>query len=373
MQFVTFTQHLLHSILIAERIIGKSVQLPIISYLLFEIEKNRLKISATNLEQGINLYIVGKSEKEGKIAVPSKILSEFIRNIKSEKIKISIEETQLKIETDQNHASIQGLSGDDFPVIPKIEGDPLFEINAVIFAKALEAVINSAAQSEIKPELQGVFLSWDDFQPLLVAAATDSFRLSEFKISGETFLVKKKEVNVSCIVPARTVLELIRICGEIEGGIEVYISENQIGIKWPEGEFVSHLIAGSFPNYKAILPSSFKMQATLNKKEFIDILRQAGIFSSRINDVSLSFSTKNKILTVKSQDSAKGEFEGILQCNSIKGEDIKIAFNYQFLIDGLNKADSEEIMISANDENSPALIEDIQNKNYRYIVMPLRL
>jgi DNA polymerase-3 subunit beta len=375
MTFDTFTQNILGAIGTAERSCGKSLQLPIINCVLLSIEKNKLKVSATNLEQGITIEMLGKSEGSGKIAVPAKMVLELLRSIKSEKTTIFAQESSLKIEADGRRALIQGFSGDEFPVIPKIEPQEIFEIPAVIFGRALEAVAVAASRSDIRVELAGVYFEWnpktDDSK--LTIASTDSFRLAEYNFKSKDIIVKNKEQTGSCILPLRAVQEIIRISGETEGNLAFAISETQFGIRWGNGEFVSRLLEGSFPNYRAIIPQTFKTEVSCPRRIFTDLIRQAGLFSSKINDVKLKIDSKQKEVTVSSKDAAKGEYEGKLEC-AVSGEDAELTFNYQFLVDGLERIETDEIMLGLNDPNSPALTQPLGGEAaYRYVAMPLRV
>jgi DNA polymerase-3 subunit beta len=334
-----------------------------------------MKVSATNLEQGIIVEILGKSEGFGKIAVPSKMVLELLRSIKSEKTTIFTQESSLKIEADGRRALIQGFSGDEFPVIPKIESREIFEIPAVIFGRALEAVAVAASRSDIRPELAGVYFEWnpktEDSE--LTIASTDSFRLAEYNFKSKDIIVKNKEQAGSCILPLRSAQEIIRISRETEGNLSFAISEMQFGIKWGNGEFVSRLLEGSFPNYRAIIPQTFKTEVNCPRRIFTDLIRQAGLFSSKINDVKLKIDSKRKEVIVSSKDAVKGEYEGKLEC-AVSGADAELTFNYQFLVDGLEQIETDEIMLGLGDPNSPALMQPLGGEvAYRYVAMPLRV
>jgi DNA polymerase-3 subunit beta len=376
MTFTTFTQNLVKAFGIAERSCGKSLHLPIINYILVAVEKNKLKLSATDLEQGVILEILGKTEDSEKIAVaiPAKMTGEFLRSIKSEKVVLTIDAKSLKIESNGQYAAIQGLSAEDFPVIPKSSGPLLFKIPGTKFAQALTSVAVAAAHSDIRAELGGVYFEWNPKAPgaKLVIAATDSFRLAEYNFEGEVEF-KIKEGSGSCILPLRAVQEAARIAQESGGELEFSISETQFGMKWPEGEFVSRLLEGSFPNYRTIIPQKFRTEINCRRRALLDLIRQAGLFSSKINDIKLSVTANNRELKIKSGDAAKGEYEGKIEC-AVSGEDLFLAFNYQFLVDGLERIESDEILLGLNDSNSPALLRPLDARvAYRYIVMPLRV
>lgn len=373
--FTSFTQNILSAILLVERLCGKKLQLPIISYLLITIEKNKARFSATNLEQGVTIEILGKSEGTSKIAIPARMTSELLRSIKSEKVVFSPEGTTLKIEADGRRAVIQGLNGDEFPLIPKHSGPITFSISPVIFGQALNRVTIAASRNDIRPELSGVYFSWnpktDDSK--LSIAATDSFRLAERNFESKNLTVNDKGEGGSCILPLRAAEEIARIAGEIEGDLAIAITETQFGMKWANGEFVSRLVEGSFPSYRAIIPQTFQTEVRCQRKAILELLRQAGLFASKISDVKFRVEKERKGIVVSSSDVLKGEYEGGLEC-TVSGEDVSLSFNYQFLIDGLERIEADEVMIGLNDPSAPILISPASGDiSYRYIVMPLRV
>lgn len=372
MKFITFTQSLKNALFIAERSTGRSLQLPIVSYILLETEKNRMKISATNLEQGIAVTVIGKSEKEGKIAIPARIASQFISAVKEEKIELEAVSRSLKIKSVQYQATIQGLDADDFPLIPKIVAPVLFEIPSQTLKNILSAVVIASAGTDIRPELQGVYVSFDP-QKALIFAATDSFRLAEAVIQKSEFATQQeKEKTSNCIVPAKCVQEVIKIAAEKNGDVKVAFDANQIIFQWEDVEFVSRLLEGEFPNYRTIMPSTFGTRCVFGRREFADVLRLAGFFSTKLNDVRLTIDADSKDMRISAKDSSKGDYEGGIS-GEISGDNLTAAFNYQFLVDGLEQIDGGKVFFGLNQEHTPAMLRPEGNDSYTYVVMPIRL
>lgn len=348
---------------ITQNIIGRNVTLPILNNLLLETEGNHLKISSTNLEIGINTWTTGKVERNGSVTCPAKILTSFVNNLPNKKIELDAKNNILMIKCENYRASLRGLPAEDFPIIPKIKEPVLAEIKIETLRDGLSQVVGSAALSELRPEISGVFFSFEKNNLKLVA--TDSFRLAEKIIFG----ISKKTESSQFIVPQRTIQELIRILSEREGDVKIISDGNQILFELEGVQLISRLIDGQYPDYQQIIPKDFGLQATLNREQLLNVVRIAGIFSSKSNDIKLSLQPGK--LEVLSQDPDLGENKSQLEAK-IKGRGLEVVFNYRYLLDGLSNMGAKEIFLGLNSEASPAIVRPAGDSSYLYVVMPIK-
>lgn len=158
MKFITLQENLKNGLNIVERAIGKNPSLPILSNILLDVEKNFLKLSSTDLEIGINYWILVKTEKEGKITVPAKILRDFIGILPNKKINFEAKNNILHIDLEDHSSQIKGLSPEDFPIIPQVLGDNFIEMDSEEFIRGLNQVFSIASPSQVRPEISGVYL-----------------------------------------------------------------------------------------------------------------------------------------------------------------------------------------------------------------------
>ena len=171
MKLQALSENFKKGILIAEKVIGKNLTLPILSNILLEAEKSKLKVSATNLEIGVVCFLRAKIEKEGKVAVPGRIIGSYLNNI-SEGAKMGVETKNqtLYLTSEGNRAAIKGVDAKDFPIIPKPQSEPLFEVESAVFQKNAAKVIGSAAVSETRQELTGVYFGFERDSFVLAAS-----------------------------------------------------------------------------------------------------------------------------------------------------------------------------------------------------------
>jgi DNA polymerase-3 subunit beta len=359
---------------IVEKISSKSLTLPILNNILISAKKNFLNLSATDLEIGINWWVLGKIEKEGELTVPAKLLFNFVNLLPNKNVTLENKNNTLSVECDNYKTQIKGLTAEEFPIIPKITEGESIVIDSESFCQNLNQVADIAVLSTTRPEISGVYFLFQ--KNLITIAATDSFRLGEKKIflKSETSLEK----DYSLILPQKTVKELVNIFGEKKGDLKIYFSSNQIMFEsymeetpHPQVQIVSRLIEGEYPNYQEIIPKKYTTQIVLNKSDFLNQIKTASLFSGKINEVKLKVNSKEKKVDISSESSEVGKHESSVPAK-IKGDSIQISFNHRFLLDGLLTIKSSEIVLELNGDSGPGVIRPMGDDTYLYVVMPIK-
>lgn len=362
MKIITSYKNLKKALNITEKIVSRNPSLPILNNLMLKTDNGRLKISATNLEIGINYLIGAKVEEPGELAVPARIFSDFVNNITEEKVYLTTKGNILQISTDKYKTQILGFDSKEFPIIPKIKDEPVCNIPAILLKNGLVSVLDSTALSEARPELTGIYVNLNKNN--IVLASTDSFRLAERVINYKT------DKNTEFILPRTTAAEIIRISGDIEGDLNLYVKDNQICFSNNDIEFVSRLIDGNYPDYKKIIPDKFVSKTLINKQDLERNIRLAGLFSSNISDVKISCQ-KDKIL-ISSKNSDKGEIQVYVE-SLLKNEPFEISFNYQYLLDGLKTIPDDKAVLEFTGKGSPLILRPADDKKeILYLIMPFR-
>ncbi len=374
MEFLSIKNNLRKGLFIVSHIAGKNVNLPILNNVMIEAEEGNIKLTTTDLETGITHYLRGKTEKEGVFTVNSKMISDYINLLPDKKIKIKQQKEELEIECENYHTKIKGQSSEDFPLIPQVEKKEGYKTGIKEFKKALSRVVFAASTAESRAELNGILFSINQNELTLVS--TDSYRLAEKKVKIENKNKNEKEV----IVPAKTIQELLRILsglgedGEIkeEEEVDFFITENQILFSTNSTELVSRLIEGQYPDYKQIIPNKSQTKAKVDKNELIRAVKTSSLFSKTgVNDINLDFPKEKNQIIVSSTSGQTGE--NIVKIDSqTQGEDNRIIINYQYLLDNLKTIEEEEIEIKITDSNTPCVITPIKEKDYLYIIMPIK-
>jgi len=374
MQIICLQEKLKQALNITERIIGKNLTLPILNNLLLSTENNKLKISSTNLEIGINCWLIGKIQKKGSITVPAKLISDLVNNLPNKKIELKVKNQQLELKCEKFKAFLKGLAAEDFPIIPKIKDKPIIKIKGHILKNSFSQVVEMVSFSESRPEISGVYMNFD--KNTIKLAATDSFRLAEKNIEVKNSQQLKGQ---SIIIPQRTIQELIRILGEKELSTnkqgqeaEVILSGNQVLFNLEEAQIISRLIEGQYPDYQQIIPDSFQTEVVIGREELINNIKIASLFSGKINNIKLAINSKKSLIEITAKDVDIGENKSQIE-TKIKGKDIEIIFNYRYLLDGLNNILSDKIILGLNTNANPIVIRPVGDDSYTYLVMPIKV
>lgn len=382
MKLVCTQENLSRAISYVERVAGRQSTLPILSNFLLETEKGRLKISATNLEIGVIVYIGAKIEGEGKIAIPGKVLCNFIYNLPSgDVLQLETDKEGLKIESASYQVKIKGVDGKDFPIIPQYKKEYFYALPAQELKSALSRLLFCVSTNNARLELTGVhlFLYVDQIH----LAATDSFRLAEEIItvtdSGKNqgeFLSK----NPSLIIPGSTLQEVIRVITPESQEVKIALEENQIFFEVDGVQIISRTINGKYPDYKQIIPKDFSLQVVMEKEVFQRAIKIASGFSSYSSgEIALTFQPGEKQCVVSAQSEETGENKTVVPFEGVKGDaTLSIVFNPRYVLEGISALSGEKIVFLANNNTSPAALkaqgtgEGALVGKYLYIMMPIR-
>jgi len=357
---------------IVNRFILPRAQLPILNNFLIKTEQGRLKLSATNLETGINLWLGAKVEKEGEICVPAKNLTEYISLIPPQKINLEVEKNFLKITSESYQANFISLAASEFPLIPTLKKKPEISLNNKDLALAISQVAFAAAQDEGRPALTGVLFKIK--KDKLILAATDGFRLSVKEISGLKSGEESK-LQKELIIPARALIEVGKIISEAGEennlGLTITPESNQIIFSTPEVEIISRLIEGKFPDFEKIIPEKSKTQVMIETEGLLQAVRAASIFAREAANI-INFEIKGPKLEVSSNNPQLGENKVTLEVKT-EGEGGKIAFNSRYLLDFLNSVKSDLVSFEMTTSLNPGIFKPANDKSYLHIIMPIRI
>jgi len=358
--------NLLYALNIVNKAISPNHTLPVLNNILIKANNKKLFLSATNLEIAISCDIEASLSIEGSVTVPAKLLTNYISLLNDEEVQLKLKENlELEIKSSKSNTKIKCISADEFPLIPKIEKEKEFKININDFYKSLNETVFSASINTTRPVLSGVFMKSED--KILKIVATDSYRLAEKKMN-----LDEKIDDISCIVPAKTMVEISRILSKAEEKyIKINISKNQILFSVDGIELISRLIEGNFPEYEKIIPQTEKTRLTVSKEDLILTLKRVSLFARENNNsIKLEISKENK-MTVSSEETKIGEEKADLGIECL-GEDNEISLNSQYLLDVLNIIDGEKVDLILNERVSPVCVKSVEEDGYIYIIMPLK-
>ncbi|MBU0668160.1 DNA polymerase III subunit beta [Patescibacteria group bacterium] len=368
MKLVCSQADLERAINIVSKAITPNTTLPVLNNVLLKAEGKKLHFSATNLEVAVQYFIPADVKSEGSITVPAKLLSSYISLLKDEKVEISVTSGDtIEISSPSSHTKMKGINSNEFPVIPKVEKENTFKVSAAELERAISQTVFAASTNTSRPVLSGVL--FDVKKDKLKVVATDSYRLAEKTIT----LKDKTSLEVECIVPARTVMELGKILVRMgEEQVEVNISKNQILFVAGDVQLMSRLIEGKYPPYEKVVPKETKTKLEIMDEALANVVRRVSLFARENNNSIKLSATNDGKLTISTDETRVGEEKAELTVK-ITGDNNKIALNAQYLLDVLNYIQSDSVLVEIDDKLSPAVVRPVKEKDYVYIIMPLKI
>ncbi|MCX6810231.1 MAG: DNA polymerase III subunit beta [Candidatus Berkelbacteria bacterium] len=351
---------------IVSRIVGARTTLPVLSNIYLEAKNGQLKLSATDLEIGVTTSIGAKVDEEGSLTVPARLISDFIAANSDENLDIESKATTLHLKSARYEANIKGIDSSEYPVLPDISKDSLLELPVDEFTRAISEVVVACATDDTRPVLSGIYFKFE--KDTLYLVATDSYRLAEKKIN-----IPGLDDDREFIVPARTMQEVLRIASAIETTEKIGISatENQVSFTIAGTQIVSRLIEGSFPNYKQIIPISFKSSAEIELRDFSSAIKMASLFARQGgNNVKIKFAGSEVIIT-SIADQVGDNISNVPAVISVESEEI--TFNAKYIGDILQVLPDKKMIFEVNDKFSAGVIRPEKAKDFVYIIMPLRV
>lgn len=370
MELSATQKNLSRGLAIVSRAVGNAATLPILGNILFETEKGRLRLSATDLEIGVTTWVGCKVETDGAVTLPARTVVDFVNSISDETLSFNTEGEGVRITSANFEARIPGLAATEYPTIPTLESGTALSLPVEHLARALKSVIPAAAIDEARPALAGVSLQIKDGQIFL--AATDSFRLAEYITA-----LPEAPAELSCIIPTRAVNELNRILGQVAdvSQVSLTVTNNQIACTLGETQLVTRLIEATYPDYRKVIPTNFQTEIVLESAELLNALRVATIFTTtQANNIHLLVEEQG--VQMKSVASAYGQQQSALRgevMHHTEDKKLDVAFNARYLQDAVNAAGGKKIILKLSGQLTAAVVVNPDIPEYRHIVMPIRV
>lgn len=373
MKFSCTKENLAGALTLVSGIASKNVNLPILGNVLIKADEQKVEIISTNLELAIVVNLRSKIEAPGSFTVPSRTLADFVNLLSDEKVDLEVKENELLVVCGKSTTKIKGSPAEDFPVIPAAEGNKGFVVEAEEFKKALSQVLPALAKNDIRPELSGMFLGFNQGAAgELVLAGTDSYRLAEKRIK-----LTQGQDELKVIMPGRTAQEVNHILSlsetpDSEKSARLLVSDNQFVLNYGNVQLVSRLVDGQYPDYTQIIPKEFKTTGEFSTRQMVKEIKAASLFTTTgVNAISLDLNASRGTVGVSSTSTQTGEYLSEIEAE-ITGEENSILLNHRYVLDGLNNINTEEATLKVISGDSPCLLSPKGDKSYLYIVMPIR-
>ncbi len=362
MKLVVTQENLAKALGIVGRVAQSKTSLPVLNNILLKAENNRLLLAATNLEIAITEYIGAKVVREGAITIPSRLLVDYISNLPKSNVELELTGNKLSIITDNYRSTMNGMSAEEFPALPEIDGATMLRIPTHVMKQAITQTILTTSHDETRPILTGVYLH--THEKWLYMAATDGYRLSEKRLL-------ETDDGIAAVIPTQTLQDVARVVPDDCDEVTLLFDSQQIRFRMNDIEITSRLIEGSFPDYRQLIPKKTEIQFVSKKDELTRITKVASLFA-RESGGSITIKTDSVAgnVSIHSLASQLGENTSEIQTNP--SGDGSVTLNSRYLIEALGVTESVDIAFGFSGKLAPCVLRPVKGDDYTHIIMPLK-
>jgi len=352
-----------------QQIIGaveKRQTMPALSNILIRASADSVTLTATDLEIELVTRIDIMVDQPGDITLPARKLLDICKALPAEsEISLTIKDDKAVIQSGRSRFSLATLPASDFPVLDNIKPGSEFELSQKTLKEMIEKTSFAMAQQDVRYYLNGLLL---EVSPQVIrAVATDGHRLAYCEKQTNADIADIKQV----ILPRKGVLELARLLSDVDDTVKVTLSSNHLQIEFEKLRFTSKLIDGRFPDYNRVIPDSTNCLLTADR----ELLRQALVRASILSNEKyrgIRLSVDGKLLKLEAQNPDHEEADVELEVE-YKGDALEIGFNVNYMLDVLAVSSSNMVQAALRDSNSSCLLTFPDQKDCKYVIMPMRL
>jgi DNA polymerase III subunit beta len=370
MKFIVNSSYLLKQLSNINGVITTNPVVPILENFLFEIDKSKLTVTASDLQTSMITELAVESKEKGNIAVPARILLDTLKNLPDQPVTFSIDESTYSIEisSDNGRYKLAGENATDFPKVPSVSQDFSAVLSSEVFSRAINNTIFATSNDELRPAMTGVYINLGDKNTAFVA--TDGHRLVRYRRTDV------KSDNGNAIIIPRKALNLLKTTLPTENtDVSIDFNMSNAFFKFANIRMICRLIDERFPDYENVIPATNNIKMSINRQEFLSSLKRISIYANKTtHQVRLKITGSELQVSAEDLDFSN-EANERLSCEH-EGEDIEIGFNARFLVEMLTNLDSDQIRISMSAPNKAGVIHPVEkdkNEDILMLVMPVML
>lgn len=364
MIFTCEKQKILEGISIVQKAITGKSTMPILEGIYIQTNQSSLTLIGSDMDVSIETSVEATIIEQGSIVIDAKMFGEIIRKLPNSTIKIETIENQLiRITCEKSVFDVVYMNANEFPALPQVNENLKISVNQNILKNMIKGTSFAVAQDETRPILQGILFEIKNKNLNLVAL--DGYRLA---IKSE-FL--DTDIDMEVVIPGKTLNEVSKILEDIEDIVDITFTNNHILFNLEKTKIISRLLEGKFINYNSLLPQEHKLLVDVNRQELQNAIERASLMAKdgNTNLIKLDFQQDNLIITSNSQLGKVREEITI----KLQGDEVQIAFNSRYLLDVLKNVEDNEVVMKMTSGISPCVIEEKNNENAKYLVLPVRL
>lgn len=380
---LTCTQSQLNTHLsFVSRVVPSRPSHPVLANVLLTADPDaqQVRLTGFDLSLGVQTSFPAEVEQGGTLTLPAKLLSDIVSRLPEGEISLDevSGETLVTLTCASGRYQVRGMGAEEFPELPSIEDGTVIYLPIAALIEGLRGSLFSTSSDETKQVLTGVHITAEADN--LEFAATDGHRLAVVQTVDEPSDPAEEgqssgETAFKVTVPAKALRELDRMLqtNGAEESVAVRFDQGQLIFEWANQRLTSRLLEGQYPNYRQLIPRQFSRQLTVERRHFISALERIAVLADQKNSIvklSLDGNQQEVVLSVDAQDVGSGRESVPAQ---ISGDDLDIAFNVRYLLEGLKALNTAEVQMQFNTATSPAILSPLGGLKMTYLVMPVQI
>ena len=369
MQIVCYKDKLLKAINSVVRGVASKTTMPILEGILIQTNDNEIKLTTYDLEIGIEYVMDCEVKEQGSTVVNAIMFSEIIRKLPDTEIYISVNDKNLlEIECEGSLYKLATMNPDEFPELPKIEVENSIEVEQNTLKNVIRKTIFAVSVEENRPIFTGCLFEIKDNK--LNVVAVDGFRLALRSI-----FLNQQTNDFSAVIPGKTLNEVIKILSDSFEPVRIGVAKNQALFEMENCKLVTRILDGEFLNYNSVIPTNWETRIKVDKNNLQDSFERISLISSSTVEKEKKYPVKvnvdiGKIIISCTNQTGDAKEELFV---STEGKNLEVGFNPKYFLDSLKAIDDEEVYVEFGTSISPCLIKSTENKDYVYMILPIRL
>ncbi len=363
MKIICSKSNLLKGVSIVSKAVPSKTTMPILECILIDASSDIIKLTANDMELGIETIVEGDILAKGVIAIDAKIFSEIVRKLPDNEVVIEVDDNlQTTITCEKAKFNISSKSGADFSYLPNVEKNETLVLSQFTLKELIRQTIFSIADNDNNKLMTGELFQMDG--NTLKVVSLDGHRISIRKTELKSFVGPRK-----VIVPGKTLVEVSKILsGEVDSEVVISFTNNHIVFEFDQTVVVSRLIEGEYFKIDQMLSSDYETKVKINKREFLSCIDRATLLVKEGDKKPIIINIKDDVMELKMKSQIGTMDEEIFITK--EGKDLLIGFNPKFLIDALRVIDDEEVTLYLMNPKAPCFIRD-DKENYIYLILPV--
>ena len=369
MKFICEREKLLKAINSVVKGVASKTTMPILEGILIQTNDNEIKLTTYDLEIGIEYIIESTVEEQGNTVVNALMFSEIIRKLPDTEISITLNENNLLvIECEGSLYKLATMNPEEFPELPKINIENSIELDQKMLKSMVRKTIFAVSMEENRPVFTGCL--FEIVNNKINVVAVDGFRLA-----WSSSFLEKQSNDFKAVIPGKTLNEVNKIVTDSFEPIKIGVSKNQALFQMENCKIVTRLLDGEFLNYSSVIPKNWETRIRVNRRDLQECFERISLISASIAEKEKKYPVKTKIEVGKitiSCTNQTGDAKEELYLET-QGKELEAGFNPKYFLDALKVIDDEEIFIDFGTSVSPSVIRPIENEDYTYMILPIRM